>query len=78
MQEDLLSLGVEALLRRRRGWAQVSFLHGRCKNNLSIVCPAWPDSPAGQGLESDPDQTDEEVDPGECMLSKKIEQCSLK
>ena len=47
-------------------WAQVSFLHGLCKDSLSTVCPAWPDSQAGQGSgwERDPDQTDEEDDPG--------------
>ena len=54
-----------------RAWAQVSFLHGLCKNSLSTACPAWPDSPAGQGWGIDSVQTDEEDDPGECMVCTK-------
>ena len=37
-----------------------------------------PDSPAGQGWGSDLGQTDEEDDPGECMVCKKNEQYPIK
>ena len=33
---------------------------------------AGPESPSGQGLGSDPDQTDDEEDPGECIARKKM------
>ena len=42
------------------------------------VCPAWPDSPAGQGWERDPDQMDEKDDPGEFMVCKRnVQYCSI-